>query len=142
MIETAIVQSCSVRSNYIEVWGIIFKVLSNSLISLVVASVASNISNSFEKCSPIISVTFTLFMFGVANCSLKFCGSVKYTQWQYTLHGVHAVSRTRSHSLTRCMAYSFVLWTMTELKHVLTRLITARHLEHIVLYVVRINILN
>ena len=40
------------------------------------------------------------------------------------------------------MAYSLVLWTITELKHVLTRLITARHLENTVLYVVLSNMLN
>ena len=58
------------------------------------------------------------------------------------VHGVHAESLTRSHALTRHMAYYLVLWTITNLKHVLTRLIAARHLENTVLYVVLSNMIN
>ena len=39
-------------------------------------------------------------------------------------------ARSVTHTQSRHMAYSLVLWTITELKHVLTRLITARHLEN------------
>ena len=56
----------------------------------------------------------------------------------------HAVSRTRSvtHTQSRYMVYSVVLWTITELKHVLTRSITACHPENTVLYVVLSNMLH
>ena len=67
--------------------------------------------------------------------------SVTHTQCH-----AHTVSRTHSvtqcHALTRHMAHSLVVWTIRELKHVLTRLITAGGLENTALYVVVSNILH
>ena len=40
------------------------------------------------------------------------------------------------------MAYALVLWTIKELKHELTRLITACQIENTVLYVVLSNMLK
>ena len=57
---------------------------------------------------------------------------------------VHTTRGTRSvmHTQSRFMAYFLVLWTITELKHVLARLITERHIENTVLYVDLSNMLN
>ena len=77
--------------------------------------------------------------------TLSFCDSVKYIYPRCHPTAMFFVATREvdsTHALTRHMTYSLVLWTSTELKHVLTRLITAHHLENTVLYVVLSNMLN
>ena len=140
MFNTEIVQSCSAFSNYTEVGGIIFRELNKSLIFLVFSHGATNISSSFEKCYPFISLS-SFLIFDASNFSCKFllppninvlCSNKRSRtgSTHFTLHGVHAVPRPRNHALTCHVAYSLVLWTITKLKHVLTTL-----LENNALYV-------
>ena len=90
MINTAIIQSCSARSNSIEVWGIIFKELSNSLIFLVVSPSCylKYFQLSRKMFSYHLSVTFTLFIFDVANCSFNFAvlSNMPSDNAHYTAH--------------------------------------------------------
>ena len=133
MINTAIVQSCSARYNYIKALGMIFKELSNSFIFLVVSPVASNIPNSFFLQASLRHIHIVYFQ----------CGRVLRKCQIYPVT-VHTTRRTRSVTDTqsRHMAYSLVLWTITEFKNVLARWITARRLENTVLYIVLGNMLN
>ena len=60
------------RSHATEVGGMAPRELNNSLIFLIVFPVASNISGSFEKSFPSISIAITFVMFDAANFSFKF----------------------------------------------------------------------
>ena len=48
--DTAIVESCSTRSDSIEVGGMVFRELNNRIMFSVFSPVVSNISNSFVRC--------------------------------------------------------------------------------------------
>ena len=100
----------------------IFKELSNSFIFLIVSPVASNISDSFEKCFPIISPSPTHCLFSMWLITVSIFAVVSNIPSDSTHYTAYTVSRTDT-------LHGLLLWMITKLKHVLTRLITPRRLE-------------
>ena len=121
MFNTEIVQLCSARSHSNKVGGMLFGEFNNSLIFLVFSLVTSNISSSFEKCFPFISLSPSqILLFDVANISFKFL-------WYYQIYlltlppNINVLctnkrSRTGSThytAYTQCQAHAVTHWHAT-----------------------------
>ena len=95
---TAIVKSCSTRSDSIEVGRMAPRELSNSLIFLICPSVASNISNHFEWRFPFHLPITSIFLFSMwviaASC---FCERVEYTPHTATQYRCHSKQQEKSY---------------------------------------------